>query len=106
MDEKSIALLIDVDNVSAKYVKSIFDELNSYGTVSIRRIYGNWQKPNGWNEEILLEYSIQPVQQFDYTNQPTELQPPPLSMQHNFHYTHAKDTPQDTDCSYHNDLAL
>jgi len=56
-----------LDNVSVKYVKSMFDELNSYGTVSIRRIYGNWKKTNGWNEEVLLEYSIQPIQQFDYT---------------------------------------
>lgn len=67
LDEKNIALLIDMDNVSAKYVKSMFDELNFYGTVSIRRIYGNWKKPNGWNEDVLLEYSIQPIQQFDYT---------------------------------------
>lgn len=67
MTENNIALLIDMDNVSAKYVKSMFDELNSYGTVSIRRIYGNWQKQNGWNENVLLEYSIQPIQQFDYT---------------------------------------
>ncbi|MEI6579690.1 MAG: NYN domain-containing protein [Eubacteriales bacterium] len=67
MDEKNIALLIDMDNVSAKYVKSMFDELNSYGTVSIRRIYGNWKKPNGWTEDDLLEHSIQPIQQFDYT---------------------------------------
>jgi len=67
MEEKNIALLIDVDNVRAKYAKSIFDELNPFGTVSIRRIYGNWQKPNGWDESLLLEYSIQPIQQFDYT---------------------------------------
>jgi len=67
LEEKNIALLIDMDNVSAKYVKSMFDELNFYGTVSIRRIYGNWKKPNGWDEEVLLEYSIQPIQQFDYT---------------------------------------
>ncbi|MDO5558652.1 MAG: NYN domain-containing protein [Oscillospiraceae bacterium] len=67
MEDKNIALLIDADNVSAKYVKSIFDELNSYGTVSIRRIYGNWQKTYKWDERILLEYSIQPIQQFDYT---------------------------------------
>ncbi|KAF5072550.1 NYN domain protein [anaerobic digester metagenome] len=67
MSEKNIALLIDVDNVSAKYVKSIFEELNAFGTVSIRRIYGNWKKTYGWNEDILLEYSIQPIQQFDYT---------------------------------------
>lgn len=67
MSEKNIALLIDVDNVSAKYVKSIFDELNAFGTVSIRRIYGNWKRTYGWDEDILLEYSIQPIQQFDYT---------------------------------------
>lgn len=64
---KNFALLIDADNVSAKYVKIIFDELSSYGTVSIRRIYGNWAKNYDWNESALLEYSIQPIQQFDYT---------------------------------------
>lgn len=68
MDEmKNFALLIDADNVSTKYVKIIFDELSSYGTVSIRRIYGNWAKKYDWNESSLLEYSIQPIQQFDYT---------------------------------------
>ncbi len=67
MEEKNIALLIDAENVSAKYAKSIFDELTSFGTVSVRRIYGNWQKHNGWDEVLLLEYSIQPIQQFDYT---------------------------------------
>ena len=67
MEDKNIALLIDADNISPKYVKSVFDELNNYGTVSIRRIYGNWKKKQGWGEELLLEYSIQPIQQFDYT---------------------------------------
>ncbi len=67
VNEKNIALLIDMDNVSAKYVKSILDELKTYGTISIRRIYGNWKKANGWTEDILLEHSIQPIQQFDYT---------------------------------------
>lgn len=64
---KNFALLIDADNVSAKYIKIIFDELNAYGTVSIRRIYGNWAKKYDWDESVLLEYSIQPIQQFDYT---------------------------------------
>ena len=63
----TIALLIDADNVSAKYVKLIFEELNKLGTVSIRRIYGNWSKGTDWTSEIMLEYSIQPIQQFDYT---------------------------------------
>lgn len=64
---KNFALLIDADNVSAKYIKIIFDELNAYGTVSIRRIYGNWAKKYDWDESVLLEYSIQPIQQFYYT---------------------------------------
>lgn len=67
MEDKNIALLIDADNISHRYVKSIFDELNSYGTVSIRRIYGNWKRDHGWREELFLEYSISPIQQFDYT---------------------------------------
>ena len=68
MEQKlNIALMIDADNVSAKYIKIIFDELDSYGTVSIRRIYGDWSKNYDWNESLLLEYSIQPVHQFAYT---------------------------------------
>lgn len=64
--DKNIALLIDSDNVSAKYIKTIFGELSSYGTVSIRRIYGDWHRTLDWTQELLLEYSIQPIQQFSY----------------------------------------
>lgn len=69
MEEKTqFAVLIDSDNVSAKYAEIIFDELEKYGYASCRRIYGNWSKGNGWNEEILLEFSIIPIQQFSYTS--------------------------------------
>ena len=61
------AVLIDADNVSSKYAATIFEELEKYGLTSYRRIYGNWSKGNGWNEGMLLEYSIMPVQQFSYT---------------------------------------
>lgn len=68
MDEKTqFAVLIDAENVSAKYASIIFDELEKYGFASCRRIYGNWSKGSGWKEEILLEYSIIPIQQFSYT---------------------------------------
>jgi len=35
----------------------------------VKRIYGDWTMPglNGW-KEILLQYSIQPIQQFGYTS--------------------------------------
>lgn len=62
------AILIDSENVSAKYVESIFDELSRLGSITVRKIYGDWSKNNnGWDKDCLLSYSIQPVQQFSYT---------------------------------------
>lgn len=66
-DRMQFAVLIDADNISSKYAGTIFEELEKYGLSSYRRIYGNWSKANGWNERMLLEYSIMPVQQFSYT---------------------------------------
>lgn len=37
-----VALLIDSDNVSVKYIDTIISELNQYGNIVIRRIYGYW----------------------------------------------------------------
>lgn len=68
MDDK-YALLIDVDNVSAKYIKPILDELSKYGNVTYKRIYGDWTSTysSSWKEE-LLQNSITPIQQFSYTH--------------------------------------
>lgn len=66
-ERMQFAVLIDADNISSKYAATIFEELEKYGLSSYRRIYGNWSKGNGWNEGMLLEYSIMPVQQFSYT---------------------------------------
>ena len=64
----ALALLIDGDNASPKIVGGLLAEIANYGTASVKRIYGDWTKPNlnGW-KECLLEHSIQPVQQFAYT---------------------------------------
>lgn len=64
----TLALLIDGDNTSPKIVAGLLAEIANYGTASVKRIYGDWTKPNlnGW-KECLLEHSIQPVQQFAYT---------------------------------------
>lgn len=53
--EDRFALLIDADNVSAKYIKPILDELSKYGNVTYKRIYGDWTKSNSasWKEELL-----------------------------------------------------
>lgn len=70
MDTKQpkIAMFIDCDNVSAKYTKSIFDDLSQYGKINIRRAYGDWKdsRLNSW-VNVLQEYNIQPYQQFAYT---------------------------------------
>lgn len=65
---QTLALLIDGDNVSSKVVEGLLAEIANYGIASVKRIYGDWTKPNlnGW-KDCLLEHSIQPVQQFAYT---------------------------------------
>ncbi len=67
-DDKRFAVLIDADNVSDKYIKSIFDELSNDGIVTYKRIYGDWTKPvlRSW-KNILLSNSITPIQQYSYT---------------------------------------
>lgn len=67
MDDR-FALLIDADNVSAKYIKPILDELSKYGNVTYKRIYGDWTSSynSSWKDE-LLQNSITPIQQFSYT---------------------------------------
>jgi len=64
----SLAVLIDADNASAAVISAVLTEVAAYGTASVKRIYGDWTKPNlgSWKEQ-LLEHSIQPIQQFSYT---------------------------------------
>lgn len=66
--ERRIAVMIDADNVSSKYIKFILDEIATHGTPTYKRIYGDWTTPQqiSW-KEVLLEYSITPIQQYSYT---------------------------------------
>ena len=61
MEERYFALLIDADNVSAKYITPILTELSKYGVITYKRIYGDWTSPNmaSW-KPILLENAITP----------------------------------------------
>jgi len=40
--ELKIAILIDADNISDKYVKIILDETATKGVATYKRIYGDW----------------------------------------------------------------
>lgn len=67
-NDKRIAVLIDADNVSDKYIKAILDEISNHGTPTYKRIYGDWTKPQlaSW-KNVLLSNSITPIQQYSYT---------------------------------------
>jgi hypothetical protein len=68
LGEKRFAVLIDADNVSAKYIKYILDEISNYGVATYKRIYGDWTKPSAGSwKDVLLENSVTPVQQYGYT---------------------------------------
>jgi len=63
-----IAVLIDADNVPAGQVKEMMEEIAKYGNPTIKRIYGDWTKPQlGKWKNVLLENAINPMQQYSYT---------------------------------------
>ena len=68
MDDLKLAVLIDADNISPKYVKVILDEAASFGVAAAKRIYGDWSDPRlkSW-KDALLNNSIIPMQQYSYT---------------------------------------
>ena len=53
-ETKSLAVLIDADNTSAKHVQAIFDEIVKLGEANVRRIYGDFSgtRLGGWEKAI------------------------------------------------------
>lgn len=65
-EEKKLAVLIDSDNVSAKYAPFIMQEVQKYGIPTYKRVYGDWEKGgNGWHFPA-INNSLLPVQQCSY----------------------------------------
>ncbi|WP_034925473.1 NYN domain-containing protein [Gillisia sp. CAL575] len=66
--ENNLAVLIDGDNIPSAYVKEMMEEIAKYGNPTIKRIYGDWTKPqlSKW-KNVLLENAINPIQQYGYT---------------------------------------
>ncbi|MFO7325612.1 MAG: NYN domain-containing protein [Pseudomonadota bacterium] len=64
----ALAILIDADNANPAIVRGLIDEVAKLGRATVRRIYGDWTAPNlaSW-KKVLLEHSLQPIQQFAYT---------------------------------------
>src|SRR5246127_60828 len=67
-DQSRLAVLIDADNSPADIAAGLRREAAKYGVASVKRAYGDWTTENlkGW-KKVLLEHSIQPIQQFSYT---------------------------------------
>jgi uncharacterized LabA/DUF88 family protein len=65
---QKLAVLIDADNAQPSVIENLLAEVAKYGTANVKRIYGDWTSPQlkGW-KEVLLNFSIQPIQQFGYT---------------------------------------
>lgn len=66
--EKKIALLIDAENISSKYLDDIFDELKQIGTITYKRMYGDFTNDalGDWNRKA-LEYAVVTIQQPRYS---------------------------------------
>lgn len=66
--QQRIAVLIDAENVSSKYIKLILDEVSDYGIATYKRLYGNFEVPSvkAWMDKI-QEYALTPVFQCNYT---------------------------------------
>ncbi len=64
----NLAVLIDADNIPPMYIKEMMEEIAKYGNPTIKRIYGDWTKPDlsKW-KKVLLENAITPIQQYGYT---------------------------------------
>ena len=67
-----IALLIDSENVSADYMRTVEQHLIAMGKVTYKRMYGDFtnESKNGnsknWRK-LVNEYALMPVQQYSYT---------------------------------------
>ncbi|MBP1884797.1 NYN domain-containing protein [Sinorhizobium mexicanum] len=51
----TLALLIEGDNASPKIIAGLLAEIASYGRASVKRVYGDWTRPNlnGWKKCLL-----------------------------------------------------
>ncbi|MBO5998338.1 MAG: NYN domain-containing protein [Lachnospiraceae bacterium] len=64
MEDINIAMLVDADNISAKYITEILSELSKYGKITVRRMYGDWSQDrlHSWLAKA-SSFSLTPVMQ-------------------------------------------
>lgn len=54
-DQDLLAVLIDADNIPAKYAAVILEEIKRYGEPALRQVYGDWSSDhlNNWRKVVL-----------------------------------------------------
>lgn len=69
MNKERIALLIDAENISPRYIEKIMKEIVKHGDITYKRIYRDWTSDSaiGW-KDVILEHGLNPVQQYSYTS--------------------------------------
>lgn len=60
-----IALLIDSENISAKYIKPVMHEIAKYGRIVIARFYGDISSLSKDWHQTALNYAIKPMHQYN-----------------------------------------
>jgi uncharacterized protein (TIGR00288 family) len=70
ISDKKIALFVDAQNVSPKYMDSVMNELPKYGTLVLSRLYGDEVTINkkDWIE-VATKYAYKPMQQYQVAMQ-------------------------------------
>ena len=66
IEDRQLAFLVDGDNASATMIEEMLAEASKYGSVIIRRVYGNWTaagQVSTWKSK-LKDYALTPYQQF------------------------------------------
>ena len=66
--QDNFAVLIDTENSSPYKIVEILNEISRLGKASVKRAYGDWTRQTMavW-KQLVVKYSIQPIQQFSYT---------------------------------------
>lgn len=63
IEDRQLAFLVDGDNAQATMIEDMLAEASKYGSVIIRRVYGNWTaggQVNSWKTK-LKEYALSPT---------------------------------------------
>lgn len=63
--DKTLALLIDIENVSPHAVDRVF-QIIQHNNISIRRAYGDWSKAGTIWQETIVRYAIVPRHHFNF----------------------------------------